>query len=32
MQFTAEVKDAGTLAKALQSIREVTGVLDARRR
>jgi GTP pyrophosphokinase len=32
MQFTAEVKDAGTLAKALQSIREVTGVLEARRR
>jgi GTP pyrophosphokinase len=32
MQFTAEVKDASTLAKALQSIREVTGVLEARRR
>jgi GTP pyrophosphokinase len=32
MQFTSEVKDAGTLDKALQSIRQVSGVLEARRR
>jgi GTP pyrophosphokinase len=32
MQFTAEVKDTSTLGKALQSIREVPGVLEARRR